>query len=239
MTKEAERTFAYQRVAAEIAQELRRGVWTEDEPMPSEHQLAASHGVGRKTIRRALAIVESDGLISKARGRRSLPRSRQVDASSAGEGFAVAARRAGHVETTRVLWTRRRASGIAESRALEIQRGTEIVEICRLRLLDGSPALRQISVLPATLAERLPLSLLSRQSLYAMIATALQTRVATRGERIALSALTRDEARDLGLPQGQPALRVERVACDEAGQPVEYSVAAIVSPEIRFSLGRP
>ena len=52
-----------------LRQRIEDGVYPVDKPMPSEPELTAMFGVSRITIRRALERLQSEGLISRARGR--------------------------------------------------------------------------------------------------------------------------------------------------------------------------
>ncbi len=233
----AEQAFAYQRVAALLASELRRGLLRDGDALPPEAELAETFGVGRRTLRRALTMLERDGLIAKRQGRRSIFRSRRIEAGGAvPPGFPAAARMAGLRQTTRLLSVMRRPARLSESLALAIPLSGEVAEIRRLRLVDGRPVIRQLSILPEDIARRLPLEGGGSQSLYALITQFLATQVVVREERVSLARLGPEEAHDLDQAPGEPALLVRRLACDGYGKPLEFSVAAVVSPDISFSL---
>lgn len=228
--------FTYEQVAVQLSAELRRGLWSDGDPLPSEAELARSFGVGRRTVRRALALVERKGLIAKGQGRRSVVRSGMVEAGGASPaGFPAAVRAAGLKQSTRLLWVRACAAGLSEARALDLRVGAEVVAICRLRLLAGRPAVRQVSILPAEVAHRLPLQRLGAQSLYRLIGATLATGVTIGEERISLASLDPEEARDLDLPTGWPTILARRVAHGDNGRPLEYSIAAITSSKIGFT----
>ncbi len=58
----------YHRVYLLLRQQLVDGAWPTSAPMPGEHELAASQGVSRITIRRALERLEAEGLVRRRRG---------------------------------------------------------------------------------------------------------------------------------------------------------------------------
>ncbi|MBW7865504.1 MAG: GntR family transcriptional regulator [Candidatus Hydrogenedens sp.] len=60
-----------QRIKSELRKGIRQGLYTEGDPVPSELELAAKHGVGRALTRQALRDLESEGLLLRSRGRRS------------------------------------------------------------------------------------------------------------------------------------------------------------------------
>lgn len=59
----------YRRIAATLARELENGQPASGQPLPSEAALGQRFGVSRITIRQALAILESQGLIFRQQGR--------------------------------------------------------------------------------------------------------------------------------------------------------------------------
>jgi len=59
----------YRQIADELRDAMAAGRLTPGSALPSEADLVAAHGVSRATVRRALARLESDGLISTHPGR--------------------------------------------------------------------------------------------------------------------------------------------------------------------------
>lgn len=59
-----------ERIAAELRDEIARGVWSVDDQLPAEHQLMERFGVSRPSCREALRILQSEGLVLVQRGNR-------------------------------------------------------------------------------------------------------------------------------------------------------------------------
>jgi DNA-binding GntR family transcriptional regulator len=59
----------YRQIADELRVAMETGQLTPGSALPSETELIAAHGVSRATVRRALASLESDGLISTHPGK--------------------------------------------------------------------------------------------------------------------------------------------------------------------------
>lgn len=59
----------YRRIADILRQRLRAGVWRAGQQFPTIDDLIAEFGVARVTVRQALGLLESDGLITRGRGR--------------------------------------------------------------------------------------------------------------------------------------------------------------------------
>jgi DNA-binding GntR family transcriptional regulator len=59
----------YQQIAHDLREAMDAGRLAPGSALPSETELIAAHGVSRATVRRALAVLESGGLISTQPGR--------------------------------------------------------------------------------------------------------------------------------------------------------------------------
>ncbi len=57
-----------QHVAQQLEREIASGAWSENSLLPTEHQLAARFGVGRQTVRFALADLAGRGLVKSHQG---------------------------------------------------------------------------------------------------------------------------------------------------------------------------
>lgn len=227
--------FAYDRIAGAMTAELTNSLWRTGDPLPSETELASHFNVTRRTVRKALALIEKQGLIVKGRGRRTLYRGRVIDWShDMVVDFPTAARRAGFSLSTRVLRIGEIGAGLGEARALGVPLGEPLGEICRLRLLDGEPVVQQRSVLPLDIANRIPSVDLERRSLYESIRRRSGVGdLFITDEHFAPSHATAEEARLSAIEQGRPVVRVTRVVAEAAGA-VEYSNAILLGPYFRF-----
>lgn len=61
----------YQRLLASLREKIRRAEWPVGANLPTEAELSEQYGVSRITVRHALQLLEQDGLIRKARARRT------------------------------------------------------------------------------------------------------------------------------------------------------------------------
>ncbi|BCH29723.1 GntR family transcriptional regulator [Mesorhizobium sp. L-8-10] len=227
--------FAYDRIARAIAAELTNSLWRSGDPLPSEIELASHFDVTRRTVRKALALIEKQGLIVKGRGRRTLYRGRVIDwPHDMVVDLPTAARRAGFRLSTRVLRIGEIGAGIGEAHALGVPLGEPLGEICRLRLFDGKAVVQQRSMLPLDIALQIPSVELERRSLYELIRRRSGAGdLFIADEHFAPSHATEQEARLSGIEEGRPVVRVTRVV-GETGRAVEYSNAILLAPYFRF-----
>src|ERR1700759_5179525 len=71
----------YQRLRDEIAKSIAANVWRPGEPIPTEAELAASHGIAVGTVRKALDTLGADGLVASSQGRDTVVRRPNLDSS--------------------------------------------------------------------------------------------------------------------------------------------------------------
>jgi GntR family transcriptional regulator len=64
----------YQQIADEIRQRIARGALPAGTPLPSESEMVAAYGASRETIRKAMATLRAEGIVSTSKGRGSFVR---------------------------------------------------------------------------------------------------------------------------------------------------------------------
>ncbi|MGB5986580.1 MAG: GntR family transcriptional regulator [Desulfobacterales bacterium] len=94
----------YQQLAEMLRDKIRDGEYPPGSRIPSEHQLAAAHGIGRPTVRQALEVLVRRGMLVRRRGAGTFvrPQERELDLFSLAGTTAAFARR-GVAVTTRML----------------------------------------------------------------------------------------------------------------------------------------
>jgi GntR family transcriptional regulator len=223
--------YAYERVAREIAAELRDGFWWDGDTLPSECAFSASFGVSRKTIRRAFDIVERDGLIDRAQGRNSVVRSRRIEKTiGLATNFPSEARKIGLRPRTRLGSTAIRRATIAEAVRLGLSADEDILEIVRTRLVENLPAVWQISVLPARFAQDLGSLNQPDASLYGAILNKLGIEIARTEDSLTIVTARAGEADHLRIAVGAPVVRMRRLALALDGEAIELSTS-LIRPE--------
>lgn len=60
---------AYQQLAQILRDQIKRGELGHLDPLPSESALGQTHGVGRDTVRSAIALLRDEGLVFTVSGR--------------------------------------------------------------------------------------------------------------------------------------------------------------------------
>ncbi|WP_038058876.1 GntR family transcriptional regulator [Thermus amyloliquefaciens] len=202
----------YLEVARRLREALLQGIYKE--ALPPERTLAEALGVSRDSLRKALDLLEEEGLVVRRQGsgtfvaKRATFRTRLL-------GFSEEMRALGLRPETRVLQVEKGPPTPEEAMALALSPGEGVLRLLRLRLADGEPMALERAALPLWALSEVP-----EGSLYqALEAKGLRPVRALQRLR---AVAAREEARPLGVEPGSPLLHLERVSYLEDGRPVEF-----------------
>ncbi len=190
------------------------------DPLPSERELMARHGVSRMTVRQAIARLADDGLVYRVQGSGTFVADpAKVTKSIQLTSFSEDIRGRRMVPGTKLLLSERVAADASLAHDLALEPGTEVVHLERLRTADGSPMCLENVWLPASLVAEVD---------YAETGGSLYDSMADVGlapdyadQRIRATVLDPRDAQLLAVPSFSPALLVARVTYDARGRAVE------------------
>jgi len=185
-------------------------------PMPSERVLVARFGVARMTVRQALDVLVSEGLLERVPGRGTFVAERRGPFEGL-RGFADEMAGRGMVSDSQTLHAQQAPASPGVARALGLTAGDPVWHWRRLRLADGRPIAVEDSWFAATSLPDFdpthpPASLfgaLGRRGL----------RPVSSEDSVAADLASPGEARQLGISRAAPVLRIARRGT-VAGRPV-------------------
>lgn len=203
--------------------------------LPSEPELAATHGVSRVTVRRALDALALEGLIERRPGSGTFACAAPGPAPISGDVANLVAHIAemGRTTAVRLLAFAYEPAPAPVAEALRLAPGARTQVSRRVRLIDGAPFSHLVTHVPecigrayaeADLATTPLLTLLERSGI--TVARATQTMTA------ALAGPEAGEA--LEVEVGTPLISVTRTVYDTTGRGVEH-LAALYRPD-RYSI---
>lgn len=213
----------HQRLAAEFRARIASGRWPEGEQAPSEAVLCEEFGTSRGPVRQALATLRAEGLIVGGQGRSPVVR-RNVPSHSASAlgSFTAWAREQGRSPGQRTVLQARVPATADIAERLQVAPGEPVLELRRVRTLDGAPALCETMYFVWSLGKRLMEFDPDSGSVNRFLLDAGADLYASTHQIDAVAATVEDAAQ-LGLPDGAPLLRVRRTTTDAAGDVVEYA----------------
>lgn len=211
------------RVAAQLREEIQHGDYPPGSQLPSESRLCARFDASRGTIRSALSTLRHEGLIGGGQGRPPA-----VLDTAVGQPFETLvsftswAREIGRTPGQRTVEVARRGAGALAATALGIAEGDPVIDVLRLRTLDGVPAMLERSSWVEHVGRLLFDFDPDAGSIYAHLT---QAGVDLHSARHTMDAVAAEEVEAdlLEVPLGSPLLRERRRATSSTGEPLEYA----------------
>ncbi|WP_329183761.1 GntR family transcriptional regulator [Actinacidiphila glaucinigra] len=226
----------YRKVAAELREAIIAGEYAAGTKLPPEGTLAERYGVSRGTVRHALAVLRTDGLVTSRRGtRRTVLGGPRAQSFSELLSFTNWARSIGETPGGRVDSVVRRPAEPFEAGRLGLEDGADVHLVLRVRTLSGEPVMVERSLYPARIGElvtELPPDTVSHTE--ALVAHGVLFTDADH--TIDLAWADADDVRLLDCPPGQVLLRERRRTTDPAGAPVEWSEDRYLPGTIAFTV---
>ncbi|MFJ8043687.1 GntR family transcriptional regulator [Kitasatospora sp. NPDC096147] len=212
----------HQRLSTEFLRRISSGEWPEGDPVPSESHLCAEFGVSRGPVRQALATLRREGSLVGGRGKPPVARRTTPSQPFATFlSFTQWAESIGREPGQRTIEVARRRASPAAAARLGLGEEDFVVELVRLRLLDGVPAMLERSSLVTEVGRHLYDFDPDSGSVNAEL---LRRGVDLYRARHTIDAIAAgpDDAGLLQVPPGAPLLRVRRVTSSSEGEPMEY-----------------
>ncbi|MEU0520764.1 GntR family transcriptional regulator [Streptosporangium sp. NPDC006007] len=225
----------------ELASDLRRAIEDDTYPpgavLPKITELAKKYGMANETVRLAIGVLESEGLVRAIRKRGTVvldrtpvrvrfSRYRAVLTPNGDRGpWETACREQGVNGEMQTVEVEREPAPPEVASALHLAAGTAVLRRSRRALIDGEPAQLQTAWYPYELIRGTPIARSSKVvgGIYRALLQAGLT-PASAGEEIRSRPPVADEAAELRLRGGGWILEVRRTTFDAAKTPIEYQV---------------
>lgn len=219
----------YARVERELRARIAAGEWPPGAALPTEPALARRFGVSQGTLRRALAALEAQRLIARRQGAGTYV-AEATSERALFHFFRVEDGQGRRPVPTSIAHALDSRPATAEERTLlALRPRARVVALERLRLVQGSPAMLETIILPATRFQgfALPLHAVLEDELYVHYQRHHGVTVLRVEERLTAEPADAEAARRLGCRLGAPLLAIRRVAFDALDQPVEMRRALL------------
>jgi GntR family transcriptional regulator len=213
----------HRQVADELRRRIATGALSVGDAVPSEAQLCAAFGVSRGTVRQALATLRAEGAIGGGRGKPPVVRARPIaQPFETLLSFSAWARALGREPGQRTLEIARRPAPPEAADGLGLEEGDLVVQVLRLRLLDGRPAMVERTSFVEPVGRLLFDVDPDSGSLYQCLT---ERGVDLAVARHVFDAVAADptDAELLAVAAGAPLLRERRRTTSRDGVPIEWS----------------
>jgi len=222
----------YLHVAKAVRDAIAQGVLPVGDRLPAERELCRRFSVSRATVRRALVELETQGCVKAASTRGWLVTA--LVESNVLMGFTDLAGHRGFSTASRVLANTVRAPSLDEAEVLRTPPGSVVLELERVRLMDGVPVGWQRAIAAAWLAPSLADLRYEHASLFQGFR---EHDIMPARADYGVSAIPADAraAELLQVSVGTCLLQVKAVTSDQHGRPIEISDGTFLGDRYRFT----
>ncbi|HKQ76417.1 MAG TPA: GntR family transcriptional regulator [Blastocatellia bacterium] len=231
-----------------LREKIMSGAFASGARLPTESELIRQYGVGRITVRHALAALVKDGLIERRRRRGTFVTERKTKrrafegrsdlTASLDEIIAAEADR-----TFKVIEMIRVEADPQEAELLGLGPGEPLYRVKRLGLREGKPYNLTLDYLPAEIGEKIIIDELGIGSLLQTLETKLGLKLKSATQRITATMADAYLAKLLDVRVGSPMLSIERAVYSGDDLPVAFSQtlsgADLNSYAIHLTRGKP
>jgi len=226
----------YQRLRDEIAGRIASHAWRPGEAIPTEAELAASHGMAIGTVRKAIQVLVDEGMVERFQGRGTFVRRPSFDSSLLRFLRFQGTEGRHDVPDSKILSRESAVAPDAVADALKIPRDSAVIRLLRQRLLDGRPVMAEeiwlplapfSSLLALPMEEFGPLLYPTYERLCGLI-------VASAEETLTIEPVGEPYADILGLGAGTAVVLIERLAMNHEGRPLEWRRSRAAASTFRY-----
>jgi GntR family transcriptional regulator len=211
-------------LAGLLKQQIEAEIWQPREAIPSERQLEVKYKVSRPTIRQAIDYLERSGLVYREHGRGTFVSPQKLqkgmqELTSFSEDLIRRGIKPGQIirSISRVVPTENIL------RRLEMEPGTTVLQIERIRLGDNTPIGLQTSFVVLEEGQEITKEDLEKSgSLYAILQEKFNIIPTEADETLEVTLATPEEAILLHIKTDAPLLLNERLTYNQNRKPVEF-----------------
>lgn len=213
------RETKYEHIADVLRQ--RCGELSDGSQLSSEKELAAEFGVSIMTVRRALELLDEEGIVRRVLGRGTFVQRRIVAKGDQLTSFSEDMQMRGLRPSSRLIGIDVLEAPEEVQKDLHLGSGEQVVALERLRLADDEPMCIETAHLSARFSD-----ILEDDSLEGSLHTLLAEhgyQLETAVRRIRAVAVAERPALLLGLHAGDPVLQVVQIFYSTQGAPIQRS----------------
>lgn len=222
-----------------LLQELDEGLYPPGSIFPPEMMLVDQYGLSRATVRQAIKDLEHEGYISRIQGKGTIvirEKSSLKRGLSQLTSFTEDMKAHGYETETKILTYEVTAAPYRIAELLQIPEQKPVIHINRLRVVNKIPVAINTSYVNLPDGASMTREDLERTvSLYTLFEMKRIPLIESDKTIEAISA-TEEQAKLLGIPQGNPLLKVEGVVFTLNRQPLEHHVVISRSDMYKYSL---
>lgn len=225
----------YIQIAEGLLERIESGELSVGARVPSERDLSKQLDVARMTVRQALQLLESQGVLTRKQGVGAFVAAPKVERPADQLApFTRGMESLGLQPGATVLVLEERVANAIVARKLQIHLSAPVYYCQRVRSVNHEPIMVETFYLPFERFPNFTQQDLTDRSLYQVLESVYNTSIHKAEQSLEAVPATEYESHWLDVPKGAPLLREERLAFDQAGEPVEYAKDLYRGDRIRY-----
>ena len=217
----------YQQIQTLLTEKISSGEWQPGEMIPGEINLGKELSVSQGTVRKAINDMVANNLLVRQQGKGTFVTAH--DTRRALFHFFHIANNEGNKELpdSQVKSCKCITAGAREAAALDIDPGTDIIEINRIRHINNQPTLVETIFLPSSRFQNLDKIKCDEipNNLYEYYEHTYGITIYRAEEQLRAVTATKRESKILGVEAKAPLLAIERIAYSLDGTPIELRIS--------------
>jgi GntR family transcriptional regulator len=215
---------------------LRSGRWAPGAELPTEEALCRHYSVSRGTVRRAVADLVTEGYVVRQRGKGTFVSHPKLESGVVGSYSRFRVVGPPLDPGGRVLFCRRMRAAKDVAAMMQIEAGTPVWNLERVRYTEGTAVSVQTSFLPVALCPDLSRQPLQTEHLIDVLRDVYGVLLASAVELIDPTVADGYSARLLGVRVRTPLFQIERTTYTVAGAVAEYRRAVLRGDVYRYRI---
>lgn len=218
----------YLYIANDMRNRILKGEFVSNDQLPFEKDLIEAYSASKMTVKKALDMLVTEGLIIKRRGSGTFVK-------SLSDNEMKKRLMSNQFRGTTALYPDKQVKSeilnfavievndqVAEK--LQVEKGSFVYDLYRVRLIDGEPTVMEQMYMPINLIVGLKKANVEG-SIYEYIEEELQLKIKSSHRTIFARGASEIEAKYLNIEQGSPVAVAEQIAFLDTGEAFEYSTS--------------
>ena len=225
----------YVQIAESLLEQIESGQLKPGDRLPAERTLSEMLGVNRMTVRRALRVLESRGLVVRLQGDGTYVAEPKIERQAASlTSFTVGMQRRGLQPGARIVSFEQRPVEASVGALLQLPISAPVYSLLRLRSINQEPVMLERYTIPIQRFPGLERHDLEQRSVYEVFQTEYRVTVERARQSLEPVVATEFEAELLAIPSGSPLMLERRLSFDLEGRPVEHGTDLYRGDRFRF-----
>jgi GntR family transcriptional regulator len=225
----------YSQIAERLTDRIKAGKLAIGSRLPPERELSQALGVNRMTLRQALHMLETQGLLVRRQGDGTYVAEPVIE-RQAGKlfSFTRGMTQRGYKPGGQIVLFAQRPVDAAMARNLRLRADAPVYDLHRLRFIEDEPVMLERFVISVQLFPELKQHDLAHRSIYEVMEKEYGVQVQQARQSLEPVLAGKYEAGLLGIKSGSPLMLERRVSFDKDGRPLEYGSDLYRGDRFRF-----